>query len=106
VHEDRVWLVKDIRYAHPLYRFTLGRFLLWRESVHYGRLQGLSFIPRSLGRLDADALVLEYIAAPSLGELRSWQVSPELADRLRRLWRERYGRHRSAVAQRAGSSLP
>ncbi len=53
-------VVKDFAGRPAWIRRGLGRWLLAREARTYRRLAGVPGVPRLLGRLDADALVLEY----------------------------------------------
>lgn len=79
---DREVLVKDIRHSSPLYRWTVGRLLLWREAAMYERLNGLWFVPQFHGRLDADALMLERIPGQTLGLTPPEQLPPSFFDQL------------------------
>ena len=75
-------LVKDVRYSAAAFRYTLGRILLRREANAYRRLDGLPFVPRYFGRLDADAIVLEKVDAPPLTRFGGEDLDPEFYDRL------------------------
>jgi predicted Ser/Thr protein kinase len=74
--------VKDVRHCSPWFRRTLGRFLIRHEARMYDRLKGLDFAPRCYGMLDGDALLLEEVPAPSLGQVRKPQLDAALLDRL------------------------
>lgn len=75
-------LVKDVRRSSPLFRWCWGRLLVRREAVAYERLEGLPFVPRYIGLLDADAILLEVVPGTSLADLRKREVSPEFFRRL------------------------
>ena len=75
-------LVKDARYTAPLFRHTVGRWTLRREARMYRRLEGLGCVVRCLGRLDADALVLERLDAQPLGKGRAQELDVSFFDDL------------------------
>jgi len=56
-------LVKDYRKGKSLLGLLLGRFLIFREKLVYGRLHDLPGIAHCYGTVDAYALVLQYIPA-------------------------------------------
>ena len=66
---DRVYAVKEFHARHPLVRFTLGRLMIRRELKALRRLAGLPGIPSESHRLDAYALILDYIPGHTLSEL-------------------------------------
>ncbi len=53
-------VVKDFAARSRFARVLFGRWLLRREERAYLRLAGLAEVPRLLGRIDIDALILEY----------------------------------------------
>ena len=53
-------VVKDFAPRRAWLRRSFGRWLLARELRAYRRLEGVAAVPRLLGRLDADAIVIEY----------------------------------------------
>ena len=59
-------VVKDVRGCAALFRFTLGRWGLRRELGFSRKLEGFPRVPRCLGRLDADAILFERVAAEPL----------------------------------------
>lgn len=73
-------LIKDVRSSTPLFRRTIGRFLIRQEGSIYERLKGCDFVPRFLGWLDADAFVLEWVPGSNLGVCQPLRV--EFYDRL------------------------
>jgi predicted Ser/Thr protein kinase len=80
--DDRPMVVKDVRRTSPLFRYTLGRLSLWREGRIYQRLDGMPFVPRYLGRLDADAIILERIEATPIQRFRGEEIDPTFFDEL------------------------
>ena len=56
-------VIKDVRRTTPLFRYTLGRMAIRREERIYRRLDAMPFVPRYLGRLDKDAIMLERVEA-------------------------------------------
>jgi tRNA A-37 threonylcarbamoyl transferase component Bud32 len=59
-------VVKDFSRLGFLYRNTVGRFLVWRESKAYRHLQGVDGTPRLFRVIDGLALVIEEIRGRSL----------------------------------------
>jgi predicted Ser/Thr protein kinase len=53
-------VIKDYASRPNWVRRTLGRWSLAREERAYRRLEGVEFVPRYLGRVDADAIAIEY----------------------------------------------
>ena len=67
IEEDRVRaVVKDYSSNSYLYRNTIGRFLVWRESKAYRRLKGLRGLPAFYRTIDGLALVLEELPGMSI----------------------------------------
>jgi hypothetical protein len=61
--DGRRFVVKDVRGMHPLVRWLYGRRVLAREERALRALAGVEGVPALLGRIDPDALALEFIAA-------------------------------------------
>jgi RIO-like serine/threonine protein kinase len=59
-------IVKDFSNSKFLYRNIIGRFLIWRESKTYKKLQGLIGVPTCYGVIDGLALALEEIPSQPL----------------------------------------
>ncbi len=76
-------MVKDYAARHPATRRFIGWPLLDREARAYAALAGHPAVPRLLGRLDADALVLEFRGGTALSSRRPWTFSPTFAEELR-----------------------
>jgi len=75
-------VIKDVRRTTPLFRYTLGRMCIRREERIYQRLDGLPFVPRYLGRLDKDAIILERIEATPIQRFGREEVGPAFFDQL------------------------
>ena len=69
-------LVKDVGSMHPLVRWLYGRRVLRREERALRALSGTAGVPRLHGRIDRDALAMEYVAAETL---RRRMARPRLA---------------------------
>jgi serine/threonine protein kinase len=69
-------VVKDFSPRHALVRRLLGPWLIAREARAYRRLAGLSSVPSLIGRLDAEALVLEYRPGVLLSRSLRGRVRP------------------------------
>ena len=59
-------LVKDVHGMQPLIRWVYGRRVLRREERVLTALAGAPGVPRLYGRVDGDALAMEYVAAGTL----------------------------------------
>lgn len=79
---DRPVVVKDVSRTTPLFRYTLGRLFIRREERIYQRLDGMPFVPRYLGRLDKDAIILERIEATPIQRFRGDEIDPAFFDQL------------------------
>ena len=62
----RELLIKDVHAMHPWVRALYGRRVLRREERVLAALDGMAGVPRLYGRIDADALASEYLAAEPL----------------------------------------
>ncbi len=86
-------VVKDYRDKGFLVR-QYGRFVLWREYRNYRWLQQFDFIPRTMGRVDGLAFVIEFIDGPTVAGMESdpgfrW-VPAKLETAVRELHRARF----------------
>ena len=70
-------VVKDFRGRGRLLAWTIGRWLCAREVRAYRRLEGVTVVPRLIGRVDAYAFALEYRP----GELLSRSLRGRLPER-------------------------
>jgi predicted Ser/Thr protein kinase len=94
VEEDGVrGVVKDFSVNGFVYRNTIGRFLLWRESTVYKRLRGIKGIPTLYRRVDGLALVFSHIGGKNLEHLSAGE-KPDVTffERLTGLIRECHDR--------------
>ena len=78
----RPLIVKDVRYAAPLYRYTIGQFLLARELRIYRHIRSLSFIAPLVARIDRDAAAWERIDAQPVNSVPPPLVDERFAARL------------------------
>jgi predicted Ser/Thr protein kinase len=69
-------VVKDFSRNGVLFRNTIGRFLIWRETKAYRRLRGLKGIPALYRVVDGLALVLERIPGETLENLEQQRRLP------------------------------
>jgi hypothetical protein len=69
-----VAVLKDYSGSRPLFRRTCAAYLARREAAAYRRLHGLPGVPRLLGRVGRDGLLLEYVPG--------WNCRDEGAGRL------------------------
>ena len=70
-------VVKDFSVNRRLYRNTVGRFLVWRESKAYSRLRGLKGVPVYYGSIDGLALILEEIPGKDIEGLENEKKLPK-----------------------------
>ena len=70
-------VVKDFSVNKPLFRNTVGRFLVWRESRAYKRLKNVDGVPTLYRVIDGLALVVEKIQGRSLENLEKEMLLPE-----------------------------
>lgn len=75
-------VVKDYRACGWLLRQVFGPKLLGREEAIYRRLEGCLGVPRLIGRVDRQALAVEYIEGRNAGEYADGTLPPEFFTRL------------------------
>ena len=75
--------MKDYRRRALLFRETVGRFLIERETVVFREVDGIPGIPRYLGRLDGLAFAMERIEGRESGKVPLKSLTPEFFVRLR-----------------------
>ncbi len=87
IQEDDVRaVVKDFSPNGNLYRNTVGRFLVWRESKAYRRLTGLKGVPCCFRSIEGIALILEEIPGKNIEDLEKEEMLPkEFFEELRKL---------------------
>lgn len=84
--------VKDYDRKTPIVRW-LGAWQLSREARAYRRLEGLAGVPRYLGRLDRNAIAIEYVGGIRLPKVHHRMGGvPRVAERLRALLAEVHAR--------------
>ena len=77
-------VVKDFSTGRFLYRNTMGRFLVWRESKAYGKLKNVKGVPSLYRVLKGLALVIEKIPGRNLEELEDRvEIPPGFFDALK-----------------------
>jgi hypothetical protein len=76
-------VVKDYRPCGWLLREVFGPKLLGREEAIYRVLEGCPGVPRVVGRVDRQALAVEYIEGRNAGEYADGTLPPEFFTRLR-----------------------
>jgi len=79
---DRSMVIKDVSRTTPVFRYTLGRLFIRREERIYQRLDGMPFVPRYLGRLDKDAIILERIEATPIQQFQGEEIDAAFFDQL------------------------
>ena len=70
-------VVKDYSTNGFVYRNTIGRFLIWRESKAYSRLRGINNIPTFYHVIDSAALVIEEVQGKALASLTTGETIPK-----------------------------
>jgi len=90
--EGRPVVLKDFASRPWPVRRIWGPWQLDREARAYSVLAGLRGTPAFLGRVDRQAIVLEYVAGRTLASLRPGDLSGPFFDRLDRLLEEIHAR--------------
>ena len=90
--EGRPVVLKDFASRPWPVRQIWGPWQLDREARAYSVLAGLRGTPAFLGRVDRQAIVLEYVAGRTLASLRPGDLSGPFFDRLDRLLEEIHAR--------------
>ena len=75
-------VVKDVASRPWPVRRLLGPWQLDREACAYAALVGVRGIPSFLGRIDRQAIALEYVPGPTLASLRPGDLPEPFFDRL------------------------
>ncbi|MFQ5700399.1 MAG: RIO1 family regulatory kinase/ATPase, partial [Acidobacteriota bacterium] len=90
--ETGQFAVKDYAAKSPLVRW-IGRFQLTREVRAYRALADLAGVPRFFGRLDRDAIILEYVGGIRLPKVHHRLGGvPRVAERVEELLRQVHDR--------------
>jgi len=80
--DGRSAVVKDVASRPWPVRRLLGPWQLDREAHAYGALAGVRGTPSFLGRIDRQAIALEYVPGPTLASLRPGDLPEAFFDRL------------------------
>ena len=80
--EGRMIVVKDLSSRPWPIRALLGPWQLDREARAYRLLDGVSGVPGFLGRVDRQAIALEYIEGRNLGTIKPGEVAASFFDSL------------------------
>lgn len=75
-------VVKDYRARDRFYRFFIGIPSVWNEARIYGKLQGVSGIPRYVGTLDRYAGVIEFIEGRTAAECKPGELPRDFFSRV------------------------
>jgi serine/threonine protein kinase len=79
-------VIKDFSTTGFLYRNSIGRLLIWRESTAYKRLKGLKGVPSFYGTVNGLALILEEIPGNDLEMIKDKKsLSKDFYQELRNL---------------------
>jgi serine/threonine protein kinase len=70
-------VVKDFSSNGFIFRNTLGRFLIWRETKAYRKLESVNGIPALYRNINGLALVLEKISGNDLGKIKKGNKLPD-----------------------------
>jgi len=87
---ERLFMVKDVRRKHPLFRWTLGLWLIQKEWKIYSRLNGIEGIPRAVERIDRFGFAIEYV--PGRPIRRGEGIPPSVFSDLERVLQEVHSR--------------
>jgi len=80
--QGRRAVLKDYRPSAWLLRAVIGPWLISREERIYRALQGAPGVPRLIGRLDRDALLVEHIEGRSCADYADGELPAQFFDRL------------------------
>lgn len=83
--DGRSLVLKDLSERPWPVRTLLGPWQLDREARAYHRLEGVPGVPRLIGRVDRQALLMEYVVGRDLGRLRPGDLDAEFFERLESL---------------------
>lgn len=81
--EEKPAVLKDYGASPPLFRRIAGRLMAQRELAAYSRVRGIDGIPRLLGRVEGDGLLLEYVDGCNCLETTSADLPPSFFTDLR-----------------------
>ncbi len=83
--DGREVVLKDLSGRPWLVRLVLGPWQLDRETKAYRLLEDVPGTPRFLGRVDRQAIALEYVPGPDLGSVKPGEIPEPFFDRLDQL---------------------
>lgn len=81
--KGELFLQKDFSRSGALFRRTFGAYMIRRETAAYRRLKGISGVPRLLGRMGRDCLLLQYVEGRNCEALSGCDFPHDFFDRLR-----------------------
>ncbi len=90
--EGGLHVAKDYRACTPLYRWTVGKWNLRRETKALTRLAGLDGIPALEARVGRWVIVISHVRGRDVGKTDKARQTPEFFDGLLDLVREMHGR--------------
>ncbi|HXE73638.1 MAG TPA: hypothetical protein VNO81_13335 [Candidatus Nitrosotenuis sp.] len=90
--DQGVAVAKDYFHAHPLYQYTVGLWLAWREARVYRVLEGVPGVPRLLARPHPLCLVIEYVPGRELRELSPGELPPSALAQLEQILADLHAR--------------
>lgn len=70
-------IVKDFSHNSFWFRNIIGRFLIWRETKAYKRLEGVSGVPAFFGALERMALITEEVQGNDIGPVEVGEALDE-----------------------------
>ena len=85
-------IVKDYYNRPFLYRFFIGLISIWNEHRMYMMLSGIKGIPDCYGKIDPNAIAIEYILGRNSSRVRPGEVTYEFFARLRSIVDEVHAR--------------
>ena len=80
--DGRSLVLKDLSERPWAVRTLLGPWQLDREARAYHRLEGVPGVPRLVGRVDRQALLMEYVVGSDLSRLRPGDLDEGFFERL------------------------
>lgn len=81
-HRGQSALLKTFRHSSPLFRTICGAWMCRREAAAYNRIGPLQGVPRLLGRVGRDGLLLEFIAGHNCRDAGASSIGKEFFDEL------------------------
>lgn len=91
-YDSKEAVLKDYAEKNFLCRFFVGILAIYREAYIYRRLEGLSGIPKFIGKVDRYAIVVEYIKGKDASRCKKDELPPLFFARLREIIDSVHGR--------------